>query len=103
MELTDDNFKAEVLDASTPVVVDFWAEWCGPCRAIGPIVEELAGEVVGKVKVGKLDIDKSRNTAMEYGISSIPTILFFNNGEIAKKIVGMTSLEDLRAALNEIS
>jgi len=103
VELTDDNFQSEVLEASVPVVVDFWAEWCGPCRAQGPIIEQLAGEVTGKAKVGKLNVDQARTTAMNYGISAIPTVILFKGGQVQQKFVGMTSLKDLKAAVNKVA
>lgn len=88
LEFTDANFEEEVLKSDTPVLVDFWAEWCGPCRMIGPIVEELAGEYEGKAKVGKLNIDHNPNVPMKFGIRSIPTLLVFKNGELVDKVVG---------------
>ncbi|MAT58434.1 MAG: thioredoxin [Ignavibacteriae bacterium] len=87
-EFTDDNFKAEAIESDQLVVVDFWAVWCGPCRMIAPIIEELANEYEGKVKVGKLDVDSNPNTAMTYGVRSIPTVLFLKNGEVVDKIIG---------------
>ena len=88
-EFTDANFDQEVMKSSVPVLVDFWAEWCQPCKTLGPTINELADEFVGKVKVGKLDIDANQQTAMKYGIMAIPTVLVFNNGQIVKKIVGL--------------
>jgi thioredoxin 1 len=88
LTITDDNFQAEVLASDTPVLVDFWAAWCGPCRAIAPAVEQLAKEYKGKVKVGKLDIDAHQNVPEKYGIMSIPTLILFKNGQIADRVVG---------------
>ncbi len=102
--LTDDNFADEVIESDKPVLVDFWAAWCGPCRMVGPIVEELAGEYEGKVKVGKVDVDAAQKTAGEYGIRSIPTILIFKGGKVADQIIGAVPkaqiVEKLDAALS---
>ena len=88
LEFTDTNFKTEVLDSDKLSVVDFWAEWCGPCRAIGPVIEELAKEYEGKVKIGKVNVDHNPQISTNYGITSIPAILFIKNGEIVDKLVG---------------
>lgn len=88
LHLTDAIFEQEVLKSDIPVVIDFWAAWCGPCRLIAPIVDELALEYTGKVKVCKLDVDNNQNTAMKYGIRSIPMLLFFKNGEVVDSILG---------------
>jgi thioredoxin 1 len=88
LTLTDDNFQAEVLGANEPVLVDFWAAWCGPCRAIAPVVEQLAAEFKGKLRVGKLDIDAHQNVPQKYGVMSIPTLLLFKNGQVADTLVG---------------
>jgi thioredoxin 1 len=85
---TDDNFDAEALKSDLPVVVDFWAAWCGPCRMIAPIIEELTDEYQGKVKVGKLDVDDNQQTAIKYGVRSIPTVLFFKGGELKDTVIG---------------
>ncbi len=86
--LTDDNFESEVLQSDKPVLVDFWAAWCGPCRMVGPIVEELVTEYEGRAKICKLDVDAAQKTAQEYGIRSIPTLLIFNAGKVADQVIG---------------
>ncbi|MDE1192762.1 MAG: thioredoxin [Arachidicoccus sp.] len=88
LEFTDTNFDTEVLESDKLTVVDFWAEWCGPCRAIGPVVEELAKDYDGQVKVGKLNVDNNPNVSVKYGITSIPAILFLKNGEVVDKQIG---------------
>ena len=103
LEFTDANFEAEVINSEVPVVVDFWAEWCGPCRMLGPVIDELASENVGKVKVGKVDTDNNRETAAKFSITSIPTIIFFKGGEVVKQNVGMVSKGDLQAIINDIA
>jgi thioredoxin 1 len=100
-EVTDANFESEVLQSDQPVVVDFWAEWCMPCRMLAPAIDELAEEFQGKAKVGKLDTDANRDTTLKYGINAIPTVIVFKNGEAVKKFVGMTSKKDLADALNQ--
>ena len=98
--LTDANFDQEVLKSSTPVLVDFWAEWCGPCKMIAPILDELATEYDGKVKVGKVNIDQHQSIATEYGIRAIPTLLIFKNGELADQIVGLVPKEEITRKLD---
>jgi thioredoxin 1 len=88
VELTDSSFETEVLKSTIPVLIDFWAIWCGPCRMVSPVVEEIAGEYAGKLKVGKVDVDSNPATAMQYGIRSIPTLLLFKDGQVIEQIVG---------------
>lgn len=101
--LTDSNFEQEVINSSQPVLVDFWATWCGPCRAIAPVIEELAGEYDGKVKVGKLDVDENGSTASRFNIRSIPTLLFFQNGKVVDQIVGSAPKSALVERLNSLT
>jgi thioredoxin 1 len=100
--LTDTSFSEDVLNSTTPVVVDFWAEWCGPCKMIAPVLDELAGEFDGKVKIGKVNIDQHQQLAINYGIQSIPTLLFFKNGKVVEQIVGMKSKRDLKASFDRL-
>ena len=88
LEFTDANFQSEVLESNTLSVIDFWAEWCGPCRAIGPVIEELSIEYAGKVKIGKINVDVNPNTSVNYGITSIPAILFIKDGKVVDKQIG---------------
>jgi thioredoxin 1 len=98
-EVTDNNFQAEVLESDTPVLVDFWAPWCGPCRMVAPVVEEIAKERAGDLKVVKLNIDENQNTAIAYDVMSIPTLILFNHGQVAKKVIGAYPKRKLEAEL----
>ncbi len=102
LELTKENFQSEVIDASVPALVDFWATWCGPCRAIAPLVEELAEQYDGKLKVGKVDVDAQQQLAAEFGIRSIPTLLLFKDGKMAEQIVGAVPKRQLEDKVQEI-
>ena len=99
IHLDEKNFKAEVLDSATAVLVDFWAEWCGPCRMIAPILDEIAKDLEGKLKVGKVNIDQSGELAAQYNVMSIPTLLVFKNGKVVNQIVGAMSKDKLLAKL----
>ena len=102
VQLNDANFEAEVLNSETPVLVDFWAEWCGPCRMLAPTIDELAEEYKGKVKVGKFEItDTNRNAALKYHVNSIPNVIVFKNGQPAASIVGMRAKREFKAALDQ--
>ncbi|HLN19299.1 MAG TPA: thioredoxin [Patescibacteria group bacterium] len=102
IELKDDNFETEVLRSDKPVLVDFWAPWCGPCQVMGPIIEELAKEVEEKIKVGKLNVDENPVTAEKYAIMSIPSLKIFKNGQVVKEFVGLQAKESLKEELNKI-
>ncbi len=101
LELTDDNFETEVVQADTPVLVDFWAEWCMPCRMLAPTIDEIANEFQGKVKVGKVDTDSNREVSVKFGISAIPTIILFKGGEPVRKFVGVTQKQEFVDELNK--
>lgn len=101
--VTDANFQQEVLNSNQPVLVDFWAAWCGPCRMIAPIVEELAREFEGRARVAKMDVDYNPNTAMNFGIRSIPTLLFFQNGRVVDQVVGVAPKKALAERLERLT
>ena len=93
--IDENNFDTEVTQSNLPVVVDFWAEWCGPCKMIAPLLDEIATEKAGTVKIGKVDIDKNQSLSLKYNVRAIPTLLFFKNGQVVDQVTGMTSKKDL--------
>ena len=101
--LNSGNFPAEVLKSTTPVLVDFWAEWCGPCKMIAPVLDELASEYDGRVKIGKVNIDDDQALASQFGVRAIPTLLIFKDGQVSEQIVGMRSKRDLKASLDKVA
>ena len=101
-EFTDQNFDTDVHDSTQPVLIDFWAEWCGPCKAIAPVIEEIASEYKDKVKVGKVDVDQNQNIAMKYGVRSIPTLLVMQNGKVVNQIVGAVPKTNITDVLDKL-
>ena len=100
LTLTEENFQQEVTNSNIPVLVDFWAAWCGPCRMVGPVVEELAQEYGGRIKVGKVDVDTQPRLAAQFGIQSIPTLLVFRDGQVVEQVIGAAAKEQLAARLD---
>ena len=103
LTLTGENFRKEVLESPVPILVDFWAEWCGPCKMIAPILDELAQEYAGRVRIGKVDIDQHQDLAAQYGISAIPTLLLFQAGQVVDQLRGLRSKRDLKASLDRVA
>ena len=101
LHFTDASFKKEVLESNLPVLVDFWASWCGPCKMIAPFIDELAKEYSGKMKIGKVDVDNNSKVATQFGVMSIPTIIFFKNGKVMNQLVGAASKLDLKRKIEE--
>ncbi|MEM7181555.1 MAG: thioredoxin [Spirochaetota bacterium] len=99
VNVTDSNFDSEVISSDVPVLVDFWAEWCGPCRMVGPVVEELSNDYAGKLKVAKIDVDSNQELAQKYGITSIPSLLVFKSGEVVDKIIGAVPKSKIQKTL----
>ena len=102
VEITDENFESEVIKSDKPVLIDFWAVWCGPCKMIAPIVEELASEYDGKVKIGKLDVDSNQQTSIKFGVRSIPTLLLFKDGKLKDTIIGAVPKKNIVDKLNTV-
>jgi len=103
VNLTQENFASEVLQSSKPVLVDFWAEWCGPCKMIAPVLDELADEYDGRVKIGKVNVDHDQSLAAEYGVTAIPTLIVFQKGQVAEQMRGLRSKRDLKASLDPLA
>ncbi len=102
LEVTDDSFDSEIIDSDMPAMVDFWAEWCGPCKMVGPVVEELANEYKGKIKIAKMDVDQNRDTPAKFGIRNIPTLILFKGGEVSKTIIGAQTKSSIEEELKKL-
>ena len=102
LEFTDGNFKSDVLESKLPVLVDFWATWCGPCKAIGPIVEELAKEYTGKIKVGKVNVDDNNQVAMQFGVRSIPTLIIVKDGKVIDQLIGAVPKQSMVDLISKV-
>lgn len=102
LTFTDQNFEEEVIKSKTPVLVDFWAAWCGPCKIVSPVIEELAEEYSGKLKVGKLNVDENQESSMKFSVMSIPTIMLFKGGQPVKAVIGAQSKENFKKAIDEV-
>ncbi|RLC31557.1 MAG: thioredoxin [Deltaproteobacteria bacterium] len=102
LQVTDDSFEDEIIKSDLPAMVDFWAEWCGPCKMVGPVVAELAQEYEGKIKIAKMDVDKNRETPVKFGIRNIPTLIMFKSGEVVQTIVGAQTKSQLDEALKKL-
>ena len=102
LEVTDETFDAEIMNSEMPALVDFWATWCGPCRMVSPVVEELANDYKGKIKVAKMDVDQNRQTPAKFGIRAIPTLIFFKGGEVAQTIVGAQPKSHIEEELKKL-
>ena len=102
LHFTDDTFEAEVLQSEVPVLVDFWAEWCGPCKMIAPVLDELAGEYDGRVKIGKVNVDNDQALAAQYNVRAIPTLLLFKQGQVAEQVVGLRGKRDLASSFDRL-
>jgi thioredoxin 1 len=102
VSLTEENFAQQVLQSQSPVLVDFWAEWCGPCKMLGPVLDELADEYNGRVRIGKVDIDQFQALAAQYGITAVPTLLLFQGGEVVEQMRGLRSKKELKATLDRV-
>ncbi|MFC1531919.1 thioredoxin [Thermodesulfobacteriota bacterium] len=101
-EISDDSFDSEIMDSDIPAMVDFWAEWCGPCKMVGPVVEELAGEYKGRIKIAKMDVDQNRQTPARFGIRNIPTLILFKDGEVVNTIVGAQPKSSIEGELKKL-